>query len=235
MHPMGLFKGKNVDISLVSDQRSESPPSGIIRSKEIVSGPPVVVGPNRDIVEKTEQEAQEDSHNHEEKIDATLSEPLVDEADIRQAVTEEFKLKYQSAFEELAQCIADIRGYRDTIVLNTESKLANLAVDIAEKIIQKQVSVDSDVIKTVCEEAFVKVAGSDRVVFKVHPNDVETMGEFKAYIESKVIGVKKLVVQPDPTIDQGGAIIETDLGFIDITIQEKLSQLLTAFEAVKHP
>ena len=44
----------------------------------------------------------------------------------------------------------------------------------------------------------------------------DVFNEFKPFIESRLIGVQKITIQQDGTIDQGGAVIETDLGFVDV-------------------
>ena len=48
-----------------------------------------------------------------------------------------------------------------------------------------------------------------------------------------MIGVEKISIQQDATIDQGGCIIETDLGFLDVTIREKLNIIAQTFKKVK--
>ena len=57
--------------------------------------------------------------------------------------------------------------------------------------------------------------------------------DFQPYLETRLIGVEKITIQQDPTVDQGGCIIETDLGFVDVTIKEKLNIISQTFKKVK--
>ena len=59
------------------------------------------------------------------------------------------------------------------------------------------------------------------------------VNDFQPTIESRLIGVEKITIQQDSTIQQGGCIIETDLGFVDVTIQEKLNLITQTFKKLK--
>ena len=92
---------------------------------------------------------------------------------------------------------------------------------------------DQSIIKGVVEDTFNKISGSDRVTFKINPADMETFSSFQNYIENRLVGVDKISIQQDASIDQGGCMIETDLGFVDVTIKEKLNIITQAFKKVQ--
>ena len=156
-------------------------------------------------------------------------QPTIDESKIRQEIESGLK----SHVDDLLAAIDGLKKSRDEVVKASEDKLVDLSLSIAEKVIQKQIEMDPNVIKSVVEDTFNKISGSDRITFKINPADADVFNEFQPHIESRLIGVEKITIQQDGTIDQGGCIIETDLGFVDVTIKEKLNIIAQTFKKVK--
>ena len=141
----------------------------------------------------------------------------VDESQIR----EELRAELDGHFNDLTAAISNLKVARDEVVQSSQSQLVDLAIMIAEKVIHKQIESDASIIQSVVEDTFNKISGSDRITFKINPADADTFNKFQPTLESRLIGVEKITVQQDGTVDQGGCIIETDLGFVDVTIREK--------------
>ncbi len=153
----------------------------------------------------------------------------IDEAKIREEIQQEFK----PHFDDLAAAINGLQEARNQVVQSAETQLVDLALTIAEKVVHKKVEMDPSIIKDVVEDTFNKISGSDRITFKINPDDLAVFNEFQPYLESRLIGVEKISIQQDGTINQGGCIIETDLGFVDVTIKEKLNIIAQTFKKVK--
>ena len=139
----------------------------------------------------------------------------------------------QPYMDDLANAINGLKAARDQVIQSAESGLVNLALDVAAKVINKAVEMDQSIIKGVVEDTFNKISGSDRVTFKINPADMETFTSFQNYMENRLVGVDKISIQQDASIDQGGCMIETDLGFVDVTIKEKLNIITQAFKKVQ--
>jgi len=152
-----------------------------------------------------------------------------DESNIRQ----EIEAGLKANVDDLVAAVNGLKKARDEVVQSSEAHLIDLSLSIAEKIVQKQIEMDPTVIKSVVEETFNKISGSDRITFKINPEDAAIFNDFQPYIESRLIGVDKIAIQQDGAIAQGGCIIETDLGFVDITIKEKLNIIAQTFKKVK--
>ena len=153
----------------------------------------------------------------------------VNEAQIRSDVMAEL----ESHFNELIESINQLKVARDEVVASVQPQLIDMALLVAEKVIHKQIESDSTVIQSVVQETFDKISGSDRITFKINPEDAGIMAEFQPTIESRLVGVEKIVIQQDATIAKGGCVIETDLGFVDVTIQEKLNLITQTFKKIK--
>ena len=147
----------------------------------------------------------------------------VDESQVRESVMNELK----AHFDDLLGAITNLKEARDSVLKSSETQLAELSLMIAEKIIAKKIETDPTLINSVIEDTFDKISGSDRIIFKINPADAEAVSDFQSTIESRLVGVEKI------TIQQGGCIIETDLGFVDVTIQEKLNLITQTFKKLK--
>lgn len=154
------------------------------------------------------------------------SVPVVDTSEIRAEVMAEV----QDHVDDLLGAISELKVARDSVIQSAESNIIELALLVAEKVIHKSVAADPTLIQTVMSDTFDKISGSDRIIFKVNPDDVEIVDAFQPTIQSRLVGVEKITIQSDPTIERGGCIIETDLGFIDVTIQEKLNLITQTFD-----
>ena len=155
--------------------------------------------------------------------------PTVDESQIR----EELRAELQGHFDDLTTAISNLKTARDEVIESSQSQIIDLALSIAEKVIHKQIESDAYVIQSVVEDTFNKISGSDRITFKINPADADAFNEFQPTIESRLIGVEKITVQQDGTVDQGGCIIETDLGFVDVTIREKMNLIAQTLKKIK--
>jgi hypothetical protein len=160
---------------------------------------------------------------------SSVPEPTMDESNIRQEIESGLKANV----DDLVAAINGLKKARDEVVQSSEAQLIDLSMSIAEKIVQKQIEMDPTVIKSVVEDTFNKISGSDRITFKINPEDAAIFNDFQPYIESRLIGVEKITIQHDGSIAQGGCIIETDLGFVDVTIREKLNIIAQTFKKIK--
>ena len=156
-------------------------------------------------------------------------QPNLDESQVRSSIMGEL----QGNFDELIDAISNLKNARDSVIESAQSQLIEMATLIAEKVIQKQIETDPTLINSVIEGTFDKISGSDRIIFKINPADSDAVTAFQPTIESRLVGVEKISIQQDSTIEPGGCIIETDLGFVDVTIQEKMNLIVQTFKKLK--
>ena len=111
-------------------------------------------------------------------------------------------------------------------------KLEGFAIDLsktmAEKIIQRQISLSDDVFTQVFKQAFDKITDKDEVIIQLNPNDLEAFNAYKDAFEDRFKDIRRLEVIEDSNIQAGGCSIETKLGYIDAKISTKLELLMKA-------
>ena len=112
--------------------------------------------------------------------------------------------------------------------------ILDISVQIAKKIINKELEQDKmtliSLIKSALGDSF---KPENRITVKVMPQDVATVRENLPAALSLESGEASIKVVPDENIQSGGAIIVTDNGIIDATIDTGLSILELAFKKIQ--
>lgn len=151
-----------------------------------------------------------------------------------QAVKDGHRMGLENAQEEVNQLIEAIKGffaYKEEMFNMIAPHILEVSVEIAKKIINKEIEQDKTallgLIKSALGDTF-KL--ENRITVKVQPQDVLTVKEnLPEYLSADAIEAKIKVI-PDENIASGGAIIMTENGIIDATIDTGLSILEQAFK-----
>lgn len=154
-----------------------------------------------------------------------------------QAVKEGHKIGIENAAEDiqaLNDAIVEFFNYKEEIFDNIAPHILEIAVQIAKKIINTEIKQDKNalisLIKTALGDTF-KL--ENRITVKVMPQDVATVRENLPEALSADSIEASIKVIPDENIQSGGAIIITDNGIIDATIDTGLSILELAFKKIQ--
>jgi len=151
-----------------------------------------------------------------------------------QAVKEGHKIGLENAAQDiqaLNDAIQEFFAYKEVMFNDIAPHILQISVQIAKKIINKELEQDKmtliSLIKSALGDSF-KL--ENRITVKVMPQDVATVRENLPAALSVDSGEATIKVVPDENILSGGAIIVTDNGIIDATIDTGLSILELAFK-----
>ncbi len=126
--------------------------------------------------------------------------------------------------EELKNKLSEFFTYKDEVFDKVSGCILDISVEIAEKIIKKQIETDREyiipIIKGVVEEIN-KV--ENNIILKVMPKDVEIVRDKVTEIFEGNSFEAKISVIPDKDIKDGGVIVQTSNGLIDATIETQLA------------
>lgn len=121
--------------------------------------------------------------------------------------------------------VRELSAYRDRKIKDTSEQIISLAMDIAKKVIQKEVEGDKDIVLFVAQHAMRKVSErQERITLKVNPIDYEVIIANTSTLKD-ASGVKDIIVEPDDTISPGGCYIISDRGEIDGRIEEQIKEV----------
>ncbi|QGG48169.1 FliH/SctL family protein [Heliorestis convoluta] len=117
------------------------------------------------------------------------------------------------------------RQARLAYLKDQEKDLVDLAVMIAEKIIQYEIDRNDQVVFHITENALNKARDMSHVIIKVNPEDYPILQNYKSDLMSLIKGLRTLNIEKDETIGRGGCIIDTAYGYVDARIDAQLDEL----------
>ncbi|MFA4967538.1 MAG: FliH/SctL family protein [Candidatus Margulisiibacteriota bacterium] len=149
--------------------------------------------------------------------------------DGNEAGRKEADLKIQEALKTLNQSVIE----RKKIIKDAENEILRIALKVAEQIIRSEVSLHRDVCLNIVSEAIMRISDREQVIVRVNREDAEYIKRYKDRLSGILDGVKSFSVIEDSTIEPGGCIVETNLGYVDARISTKLKSIEEAIEKAK--
>jgi len=139
---------------------------------------------------------------------------LNDSKGIFDKTIEEYTQKMQEAIGKLIRTANEISKKYEEL----ENAAVEMVLDIAKKVILKELSEDRDVIKNMVKEA-IGLSDSSKLKIKLNPEDAKALGDIG-------INSKEIEVVEDGSLKKGSLIIEEDNGnVIDASVDTKLKQI----------
>ena len=133
--------------------------------------------------------------------------------------------------ERLSRCekiIIELGNYREQKIEELMPQLIELSLEIAKKIIHREIDLDRNVIMHVAQDAIKKVGEKEEnIIIKVNPLDYEVMVANIDLLKEES-GVKKVTVEPLASITPGGCYIETQTSEIDANVEEQIKEVSNA-------
>jgi len=130
-------------------------------------------------------------------------------------------------YQSTRQVLQEVNELRQKIYKYTEVEILALSIDIAEKLVCRQLELKPETIVDIARAACIQAKECEMVIIYVAPEQVETLRSRNDEFSSQLYRNKRLEFIADPTIKSGGCRIETEQGYIDATIETMLKQLNT--------
>jgi len=111
-----------------------------------------------------------------------------------------------------------------------EPQIADLALKIAEKVINTEVTLNNDIVVNLIKSNLDKVKDREEITVRVSPDDYEYVKQNEDELRKMLDGVKKFRIESDGVIEKGGCMLETSLGNLDSRIDFQMEILKRAFE-----
>ncbi len=116
--------------------------------------------------------------------------------------------------------------FEERMVSESGRHLVELALEIAEKIIDRAVEADPQVVASVLERAKTEVAHAKQIRIWLHPDDAKVLEEVRPdLLKAESPGGRTLEVVPSLEISRGGCRLETESGIVDATIPTQLEEM----------
>lgn len=132
---------------------------------------------------------------------------------------------FGSALKTLTTMCEQLDTIRETIITNSSDELTEFVLLIAEKIIRTSLKDQDHSIIATIKEALSRAVKSDEFTIFIHPDDYQTISDKSADLIASVSGLSNIVIKTDPTIEQGGAKIESENCIIDATVASQFETI----------
>ncbi len=110
-----------------------------------------------------------------------------------------------------------------------EDLVIQLSFEIAQKIARKEIQKES-VIESVLKDSLRKILGANSVIIKIHPEDYIILNEDNNKSLFFDESFSKIKFEQDDRIEQGGCVVETEIGNVDARIISQFNELKKYFE-----
>jgi flagellar assembly protein FliH len=176
---------------------------------EVESGPPPITGSSEEEVRVKEEQAR------------ALG---IKEGEARAGAKFDQELGAERA--AIATALREFAREREGYFCRVEAEVVKLAVEIARKILHREVQVDPLLLAGVVRVALDKIAAGTSVRLRVHPEHVYAWHDFFAN-QQNLQPVPEL--RGDATLGMGHCVLETALGTTDLTLESQLAEVERGF------
>ena len=124
----------------------------------------------------------------------------------------------------VAQTIDELTGLRATIVRETERQMVDLALALARRVVDRELTLAPDLVAAMAHVALERLGEQTPATIRLNPADysVVTAGRGEQWAGTHVS------VVPDPAVTRGGCVVESDFGVIDASGDAQLGELARA-------
>jgi flagellar assembly protein FliH len=121
----------------------------------------------------------------------------------------------------LRQTIDELAALRTDMIHRTERQMVQLALAIARRVVQREISIDRGLLVGMARVALDRLGEHASATVRLHPDDyaVVTAGAPPAEADAHV----RLVA--DPLVNRGSCLVQSDFGFMDVSPQAQFEEL----------
>lgn len=178
------------------------------------------------LVEQARAEAAQiiaDANARVGEIERTARENAV--AEVRASFAEEAAAEAAALRMQLTQSLEEIAELREQMATYAEREMVQLAIEIAKKIVRREVTVDREIVVTLARVALSRLHNRALATVRLHPEDHEYVSARREKLGTQ--GTVQLI--EDASIHRGGCLIETDFGDVDARIEQQFHEIERGF------
>ena len=126
---------------------------------------------------------------------------------------------------QLAESLAEISRLREQLAASAEHELVQLALEIAKKVVRREVTVDREIVISLVRLALLRFHNRAMATVRLHPDDYRFV-----MANREALGLENTItLVEDSTISRGGCLVETDIGDVDARIEQQFNEIERGF------
>lgn len=175
-----------------------------------------------EILQKAREEAAEmiaQAERDKEMIEQAAEEKGMQ--NFEEKVRKEVAKEVAEIQEKLSETIEEISSLQSKISKRVETELVEFALNIAKKIVRREVTIDREVALTLVKVSLGKLHSRTLAKVHLHPNDFAFVQSKREHLDFH----NALELVEDKTISPGGCLIHTETGDIDARIESQFEEI----------
>jgi flagellar assembly protein FliH len=144
---------------------------------------------------------------------------------VEQLANELVSQRLQTLRPALEQAVRAIEKARGDWTAEWEAQAVHLAVAIAGRVIRREIGREPQIQASYVREALELAAGSQQVRVRIHPDDHQALGSLAGQWFEQALARASAELVADPSVSQGGCVVETEHGQIDQQIETQLARI----------
>ena len=136
----------------------------------------------------------------------------------------------RNEIEILKENLKEFVGAKNVIYEEVSSHILEIALEVAKKIIKKEVELSGDVLKGIILEVLGELSGGEeKITIKVNPDDVDFAKAALPEIIEESQTDAKIIIQGDELVEKGSCTVIANNGVVDANFTTQLSIVQNAF------
>ena len=132
------------------------------------------------------------------------------------------------ALASVAAMAEDLAAARRTLEDDVVAGAARLALEVAAKVVRAELSTRPELVVQIVQAAIRRASERERLVVRVHPDDLERCRGAAPEIAERMGGISSLRIVDEPRVTPGGCVVETSGGDVDATLETQLARIAEA-------
>ena len=130
----------------------------------------------------------------------------------------------EAMVRRLAQTIEELGALRTDMLHKSEKQLVQLAIAIAGRVIQREITLDRELLVAMARVALDRLGDVSAATIRLNPDD------FAATTAARhgVLSTEAVRVVADPVVHRGGCLVESEFGLIDLSVSAQVGEIAHA-------
>ncbi len=125
----------------------------------------------------------------------------------------------------LAQTLDELQSLRVDLIRRTEREVVELSLAIARKVLQREISLDHELMLAMARVALDRLADAATASIRLHPEDFNLTVAARGSTTVSSHGVQ---IVADAAVRRGGCVVQSEFGSVDVGITAQIDELTHA-------
>jgi flagellar assembly protein FliH len=125
----------------------------------------------------------------------------------------------------IQEILHEAKVKRDQIIRGSERDMLELVLEVAKKVVKREIMQDEKIVINNIRAALQKISGKEEITIRVNMADLNLTQKHKNEFLNEVKGLRNIRFVEDSSIERGGCRIDTDFGSVDAQISTQVEEL----------